>query len=240
MTEEICSKCNGTRHIYTENGTFANCECLKDLVMRNELLKSGVDISFFDRELSLDIYKPNTKQEEEALKVTKKLIENIKVRKSYPDSYYCFSGEPASGKSFLTYFIIKQAIKSGYRCKSITLQDLFNSYIQCGQEIDGVKEAGLNKYMKYSVLVIDCGREVYNKLLGTVISMITADRKDRGLQTIFTSLFRSSEFLKRYSKQDELDGIFNSKGYVKFLNLGSKDSKSVDLTPEEIWENKLK
>lgn len=199
--KESCTICNGLGYSIIEKDShmlFADCECVKTILYKGNLLNSGIPARYIDWDISKlnkDFLENN--KESGAYDYIINYIDNIKQNIEDGISFWMAS-PPGLAKSSISAYIIKQAITCGYKGCYCTMAKLVS---QKFKDMDDDEEGFINEVVyKADIIVIEEFEKVYLKEESSFINHkyyeILSDFYDNKKSIILTSNKTKKEVYK--------------------------------------------
>jgi hypothetical protein len=203
MEDKECPLCKGTRHVLTEDGSWARCACYKDVFRGAQYAKNGLTFRPDNLGLTEDGNKVKTyfsefNEEQASYKFAIRLNQHFK-EKRLPVVTPCFSGSPTSANDFIVQSMLKTAIDSGFRVSSFSTEQLITAHFR-GDEEEGIGNSMLEEFNDCDVFSLYFGSEIQFRLGRTYVSeIIRAHRVNPNKKSLILSTSLSyDDVFERY------------------------------------------
>lgn len=179
--DDYCPTCAQTGS-YLWKGQEHECFCRGQLQLHKHYLNAGIGVLY--QRLNWDDYVGDAEAKEQAMRYLDK--HEILMRRG---TSMLFTGGVGTGKTALATLMLKELVKLGYSCYSVTFASLVEMFAAGWRDKDELRHFQKKIRMSDVLLLDDLGREFRNssKLAETTFDDVLRSRTQAGRPTIITT-----------------------------------------------------
>ena len=183
QTVGACKKCDPAGFVQ-KGGLYTPCTCYQEYIKLKKLHDSGLPKSYWSKSLQ------DFNGDKKALEIVKDYISNLQSNLVKGIGLYLY-GTPGIGKTLLSSYIVRAAIKQNINAKFYYFTDILNTFTESWHDNDARDEVENNIINSDLLICDDLGREFKSnkKLHEAVLDSVIRSRASQLRPIILTSNF---------------------------------------------------